>query len=156
MRKAVKANNTVDRRAAGARIEEIILEEDEGHIEDFDEGVPHPEEQQDWEDQPEEDDQQYCFNVGLLMGSICKFSHNEVPIIASHEQPYFNDDEYEMRSIDNDIVHVNVAIKASGYNDHCRLYGIRVQEAETDLRVSEVVQTGSARDPYYTPSYKSP
>ncbi|KIJ49028.1 hypothetical protein M422DRAFT_246809 [Sphaerobolus stellatus SS14] len=63
-----------DRRVGGARIEEVILEEDEDQIEEFDEDVPHPEEQQDWEDQPEEDDQQY----------------------------HFDDDEYEMRSIDNE------------------------------------------------------
>ncbi|KIJ38340.1 hypothetical protein M422DRAFT_258990 [Sphaerobolus stellatus SS14] len=59
IRTAAKANNTVDRRVVGARIEEVILEEDEGQIEEFDEGTPHPEEQQDWEDQPEEDDQEY-------------------------------------------------------------------------------------------------
>ncbi|KIJ39312.1 hypothetical protein M422DRAFT_257922 [Sphaerobolus stellatus SS14] len=87
-----------DRRVAGARIEEVSLEES-------DEDTPHPEEQQDWEDQPEEDDQQY----------------------------HFDDDEYKMRSIDNEVVRVNAVIKDSGYNDHCRLYGIRVWEAETDL-----------------------
>ncbi|KIJ51654.1 hypothetical protein M422DRAFT_243971 [Sphaerobolus stellatus SS14] len=101
-------------RIAGARIEEVILEEDEDQIEEFDEDVPHPEEQQDWEDQPEEDDQQY----------------------------HFDDDEYEMRSIDNEDVHVNAVIKDSGYNDRRRLYGIRIREAETDLRVSAVIQTG--------------
>ncbi|KIJ44666.1 hypothetical protein M422DRAFT_251961 [Sphaerobolus stellatus SS14] len=131
---AAKANNTVvcfncnqpghiqpndpfpdkDRRVAGARIEEVILEEDEGQIEEFDEYAPHPEEQQEYEDQPEKDDQQYCFD----------------------------DEEYETRSIDNEVVHVNAVIKASGYNDCRRLYGIRVQEAETDLRVSAVLQTG--------------
>ncbi|KIJ40432.1 hypothetical protein M422DRAFT_256679 [Sphaerobolus stellatus SS14] len=100
-----------DRRVAGARIEEVILEEDEGQIEEFDE----------YEDQPEEDDQQY----------------------------HFDDEEYEMRSIDNEVVHVNAVIKASGYNDHCRLYGIRVQEAETDLRVSAVLQTGGKEQPVY-------
>ncbi|KIJ47838.1 hypothetical protein M422DRAFT_248419 [Sphaerobolus stellatus SS14] len=42
-----KFKNWVDRRVAEARIEEVILEEDEGQIEEFDEGVPHPEEQQD-------------------------------------------------------------------------------------------------------------
>ncbi|KIJ37630.1 hypothetical protein M422DRAFT_259992 [Sphaerobolus stellatus SS14] len=124
IRTASKANNTVvcyncnqpghiqpncpspdkDRRVAGARIEEVILEEDE-----------------DWEDQHEEDDQQY----------------------------HFNDDEYKMISIDNEVVHVNAVIKDSGYNDHCRLYGIRVREAETDLRVSAVVQTGEKEQPVY-------
>ncbi|KIJ31330.1 hypothetical protein M422DRAFT_266996, partial [Sphaerobolus stellatus SS14] len=109
IRTAVKANNPVvcfncnqlghiqpncpfldkDRRIAGARIEEVILEKDEGHIEEFDEYAPHPEEQQEFEDQPEEDDQQY----------------------------HFDDEEYETRSIDNDVVHVNAVIKASGYND---------------------------------------
>ncbi|KIJ23715.1 hypothetical protein M422DRAFT_275648 [Sphaerobolus stellatus SS14] len=79
IRTAPKANNTVvcykynqpghiqpncpfpdkDRRIAGARIEEVILEEDEDQFEEFDENVLHLEEQQDWEDQPEEDDQQY-------------------------------------------------------------------------------------------------
>ncbi|KIJ31476.1 hypothetical protein M422DRAFT_266853 [Sphaerobolus stellatus SS14] len=73
IRTAPKANNTVvcyncnqpghirpncpspdkDRRVAGARIEEVILEEDEDQIEEFDEDVPQNEEQQDWEDQPE-------------------------------------------------------------------------------------------------------
>ena len=101
-----------DRRIAGARIEEAILEEDEGQIEEFDEYAPHPEEQQEFEDQPEEDDQQYRFD---------------------------DDEEYETRSIDNDVIHVNAVIKASGYNDRRRLYGIRVSEAETDLRVSAVV-----------------
>ncbi|KIJ37805.1 hypothetical protein M422DRAFT_259665 [Sphaerobolus stellatus SS14] len=130
-RNAVKTNNTVvcyncnqpghiqpncpfaneDRRVAGARIEEVILEEDEGQIEESDEGAPHPEEEQDWEDQPEEDDQQY----------------------------HFNDDEYKMKSIDEEVVHVNAVIKALGYNDCRRLYGIRVWEAETDLRVFAVV-----------------
>ncbi|KIJ46740.1 hypothetical protein M422DRAFT_249909 [Sphaerobolus stellatus SS14] len=108
-------------RVAGARIEEAILEEDEGQIEEFDEYAPHPEEQQEYEDQPEEDDQQYCFN----------------------------DEEYETRSIDNEVVHVNAVCKASGYNDHCRLYGIRVREAETDLRVSAVLQTGGKEQPVY-------
>ncbi|KIJ54595.1 hypothetical protein M422DRAFT_240665 [Sphaerobolus stellatus SS14] len=95
IRTAVKAKNTVvcfncnqpdhiqpncpfpdkDRRVTGARIEEVILEENEGQIEEFDEYVPHPEEQQEYEDQPEEDDQQYCFN----------------------------DEEYETRSIDNEV-----------------------------------------------------
>ncbi|KIJ33569.1 hypothetical protein M422DRAFT_264503 [Sphaerobolus stellatus SS14] len=76
VRTAPKANNTVvcfncnqpghirpncpfpdkNRRIAGARIEEAILEEDEGQIEEFDEYAPHPEEQQEFEDQPEEDD----------------------------------------------------------------------------------------------------
>ncbi|KIJ38558.1 hypothetical protein M422DRAFT_258671 [Sphaerobolus stellatus SS14] len=108
-RTAPKANNTVvcfncnqpghiqpncpfpdkDRRIAGVRIEEVILEEDESQIEEFDKYAPHPEEQQEFEDQPEEDDQQYCFD----------------------------DEEYETRSIDNDVVHVNAVIKASGYND---------------------------------------
>ncbi|KIJ55674.1 hypothetical protein M422DRAFT_240288 [Sphaerobolus stellatus SS14] len=83
--------------------------------------VPHPEEQQDWEDQPEEDDQQY----------------------------HFDDDEYETRSIDNEDVCVNAVIKDSGYNDCHRLYGIRVREAETDLRVSAVVQTGGKEQPVY-------
>ena len=110
-----------DRRIAGARIEEAILEEDEGQIEEFDKYAPHPEEQQEYEDQPEEDDQQYRFD----------------------------DEEYEMRSIDNEVVHVNAVIKASGYNDRCRLYGIRVREAETDLRVSAVVQTGEKEQPVY-------
>ncbi|KIJ47528.1 hypothetical protein M422DRAFT_248955 [Sphaerobolus stellatus SS14] len=110
-----------DRRVAGARIEEVILEEDEDQIEEFDNATPHPEEQQDWEDQPEEDEQQYCFD----------------------------DEEYETRSIDNEVVHVNAIIKDSGYNGHCRLYGIRVQEAETDLRVSAVVQTGEKEQPVY-------
>ncbi|KIJ26804.1 hypothetical protein M422DRAFT_272082 [Sphaerobolus stellatus SS14] len=90
IRTAPKANNPVDRRIAGARIEEVIFEEDEGQMEEFDEYAPHPEEQQEFEDQPEEDDQQYRFN---------------------------DDEEYEMRSIDNDVVHVNAVIKASGYND---------------------------------------
>ncbi|KIJ44598.1 hypothetical protein M422DRAFT_251877 [Sphaerobolus stellatus SS14] len=103
-----------DRRIAGARIEEAILEEDEGQIEEFDDYAPHPEEQQEDEDQPEEDDQQYRFN----------------------------DEEYETRSIDDEVVHVNAVSKASGYNDRHRLYGTRVQEAETDLRVSAVIQTG--------------
>ncbi|KIJ49765.1 hypothetical protein M422DRAFT_246125, partial [Sphaerobolus stellatus SS14] len=83
IRTAAKANNTVDRRVAGARIEEVILEEDEGQIEESDEYAPHPEEQQEYEDQPEEDDQQY----------------------------HFDDEEYEMRSIDNEVVHVNAVIK---------------------------------------------
>ncbi|KIJ39296.1 hypothetical protein M422DRAFT_257902 [Sphaerobolus stellatus SS14] len=78
---------TVDRRVAGARIEEVILEEDEGQIEESDEYAPHPEEQQEYEDQPEEDDQQ--------------------------------------------------------------LYGIRVWEAEMDLRVSAVLQTGVKGQPVY-------
>ncbi|KIJ23474.1 hypothetical protein M422DRAFT_275933 [Sphaerobolus stellatus SS14] len=141
IRTAAKANNTVvcfncnqpghirpncpfpdkDRRVTGARIEEVILEEDEDQIEEFDEYAPHPEEQQEYEDQPEEDDQQYCFN----------------------------DEEYETRSIDNEVVHVNAVIKASGYNDRHRLYGIRVQEAETDLRVSAVLQTGGKEQPVY-------
>ncbi|KIJ41442.1 hypothetical protein M422DRAFT_255644 [Sphaerobolus stellatus SS14] len=102
-----------ERRVAGARIEEVILEES-------DNDAPHPEEQQDWEDQPE-DDQQY----------------------------YFNDDEYKTRSIDNEDVRVNAVIKDSGYNDCCRLYGIRVWEAETDLRVSAVVQTEGKEQPIY-------
>ncbi|KIJ23240.1 hypothetical protein M422DRAFT_276227 [Sphaerobolus stellatus SS14] len=109
IRTAAKASNTVvcyncnqpghiqpncpfpdkDRRVAGARIEEVILEEDEGQIEEFDKDTPHPEEQQDRENQPEEDDQQY----------------------------HFDDDEYETRSIDNEVVHVNAIIKDSGYND---------------------------------------
>ncbi|KIJ39819.1 hypothetical protein M422DRAFT_257422 [Sphaerobolus stellatus SS14] len=110
-----------DRRVARARIEEI-LEEDEGQIEVFDDYVPHPEEQQEDEDQPEEDDQQYHFD---------------------------DDEEYEMRSIDNDVVHVNAVIKVSGYNDRCRLYGIRVSEAEADLRVSAVLQTGGKEQPVY-------
>ncbi|KIJ26388.1 hypothetical protein M422DRAFT_272544 [Sphaerobolus stellatus SS14] len=110
-----------DRRVAGARIEEFILEEDEDQIEEFDEDVPHPEEQQEWEDQPEEDDQQY----------------------------HFHDDEYETRSIDNEDVRVNAVIKDSGYNDCRRLYGIRVREAETYLRVSAVVQTGGKEQPVY-------
>ncbi|KIJ28846.1 hypothetical protein M422DRAFT_269809 [Sphaerobolus stellatus SS14] len=141
IRTAVKANNTVvcfncnqpghirpncpftdkDRRVAGGSIEEIILEEDEGQIEEFDEYAPHPEEQQEHEDQPQEDDQQYRFD----------------------------DDEYETRPIDNEVVHVNAVIKASGYNDHCRVYGITVQEAETDLRVSVVLQTGGKEQPVY-------
>ncbi|KIJ23249.1 hypothetical protein M422DRAFT_276210 [Sphaerobolus stellatus SS14] len=112
---------TTQLRAAGARIEEAILEEDEGQIEEFDEYAPHPEEQQEYEDQPEEDDQQY----------------------------HFNDEEYETRSIDNEVVHVNAVIKASGYNDRRRLYGIRVQETETDLRVSAVLQTGGKEQPVY-------
>ncbi|KIJ38944.1 hypothetical protein M422DRAFT_258353 [Sphaerobolus stellatus SS14] len=82
VRTAPKANNTVvcfncnqpghiqpncpfpdkDRKIAGARIEEFILEEDEGQIEEFDEYAPHPEEQQEFENQPEEDDQQYRFD----------------------------------------------------------------------------------------------
>ncbi|KIJ42719.1 hypothetical protein M422DRAFT_254172 [Sphaerobolus stellatus SS14] len=82
VRTAAKANNTVvcfncnqpghiqpncpfpdkNRRIVGARIEEVILEEEEGQIEEFDEGTPHPEEQQDWENQPEDDDQQYHFD----------------------------------------------------------------------------------------------
>ncbi|KIJ39991.1 hypothetical protein M422DRAFT_257311 [Sphaerobolus stellatus SS14] len=111
-----------DRRIAGARIEEVILEEDEGQIEEFDEYAPHPEEQQEVEDQPEEDDQQYHFN---------------------------DDEEYETRSIDNDVVHVNAVIKASGYNDCHRLYGIRVSEAEADLRVSAVLPTGGKGQPVY-------
>ncbi|KIJ39811.1 hypothetical protein M422DRAFT_257408 [Sphaerobolus stellatus SS14] len=118
-RTAVKANNTVvcfncnqpghirpncpfpdkDRRIAGARIEEAILEEDEGQIEEFDDDAPHPEEQQEYEDQPEEDDQQYL-------------------------------------------------IKASGYNECRQLYEIRVQEAETDLSVSTVIQTGKEQPVY--------
>ncbi|KIJ31754.1 hypothetical protein M422DRAFT_266506, partial [Sphaerobolus stellatus SS14] len=140
VRTAPKANNTVvcfncnqpghirpncpfpdkDRRIAGARIEEAILEEDEGQIEEFDDYDPHPEEQQELEDQPEEDDQQYRFD----------------------------DEEYETRSIDNEVVHVNAVIKASGYNDRCRLYGIRVSEAEPDLRVSAVIQTGKEQPVY--------
>ncbi|KIJ39460.1 hypothetical protein M422DRAFT_257783, partial [Sphaerobolus stellatus SS14] len=110
-----------DRRIAGARIEEVILEEDEGQIEEFDEYAPHPEEQQEFEDQPEENDQEYRFD----------------------------DEEYETRSIDNDVVHVNAVIKASGYNDCRRLYGIRVSEAEADLRVSVVLQTGGKEQPVY-------
>ncbi|KIJ40535.1 hypothetical protein M422DRAFT_256508 [Sphaerobolus stellatus SS14] len=124
IRTAVKANNTVVCfNFAGARIEEVILEEDEGQIEEFDEYASHPEEQQEYEDQPEEDDQQY----------------------------HFDDEEYETRSIDNEVVHVNVnaVIKASGYNDCRRLYGIRVQEAETDLRVSAVFQTGGKERSVY-------
>ncbi|KIJ46606.1 hypothetical protein M422DRAFT_249760 [Sphaerobolus stellatus SS14] len=100
---------------------EVILEEDEGQIEEPDKDTPHPEEQQGWEDQPEEDDQQY----------------------------HFNDEEYETRSIDKEIVHVNAVIKASGYNEQHRLYEIRVQEAETDMRVSAVVQTGGKEQPVY-------
>ncbi|KIJ38962.1 hypothetical protein M422DRAFT_258377 [Sphaerobolus stellatus SS14] len=88
---------------------------------EFDEYAPHPEEQQEYEDQPEEDDQQYRFD----------------------------DEEYETRSIDNEVVHVNAVIKASGYNDCHRLYGIRVREAETDLRVSAVLQTGGKEQPVY-------
>ncbi|KIJ25982.1 hypothetical protein M422DRAFT_272990 [Sphaerobolus stellatus SS14] len=110
-----------DRRVAGARIEEVILEEDEDQIEEFHEDVPHPEEQQDWEDQPEEDDQQYCFD----------------------------DDEYKTRSIDNEDVRVNAVITDSAYKDRRKLYGIRVWEAETDLRVSAVVQTGRKEQPVY-------
>ncbi|KIJ44454.1 hypothetical protein M422DRAFT_252055 [Sphaerobolus stellatus SS14] len=102
VRTAVKANNTVNRRIAGATIEEVILEEDEGQIEEFDGGTPHPEEQQDWEDQPEEDDQQYCFD----------------------------DEEYETRSIDNEVVQVKA-------------------ESEMDMRVSAVVQTGEKEQPVY-------
>ncbi|KIJ24544.1 hypothetical protein M422DRAFT_274649 [Sphaerobolus stellatus SS14] len=109
-----------DRRIAGARIEEAILEEDEGQVEEFDDYDPHPEEQQELEDQPEEDDQQY----------------------------HLDDEEYEMRSIDNDVVHVNAVIKASGYNDRHQLYGIRVSEAEPDLRVSAVIQTGKEQPVY--------
>ncbi|KIJ38295.1 hypothetical protein M422DRAFT_258935 [Sphaerobolus stellatus SS14] len=101
VRTAAKANNTVNRRRAGARIEEVILK-DEGQIEEFDEGTPHPEEQQDWGDQPEEDDQQYCFD----------------------------DEEYETRSIDDEVVHVNA-------------------ESEMDMRVSAVVQTGEKEQPVY-------
>ncbi|KIJ57005.1 hypothetical protein M422DRAFT_238584 [Sphaerobolus stellatus SS14] len=89
-----------NRRIAGARIEEAILEEDE--------------------DQPEEDDQQYRFD----------------------------DEEYETRSIEDEVVHVNAVIKASGYNDRRQLYGIRVQAAETDLRVSAVIQTGKEQPVY--------
>ncbi|KIJ28410.1 hypothetical protein M422DRAFT_270268 [Sphaerobolus stellatus SS14] len=81
----------------------------------------HPEEQQEYEDQPEEDDQQYRFD----------------------------DEEYKTRSIDNEVVYVNAVIKASGYNDHRRLYGIRVREAETDLRISAVLQTGVKEQPVY-------
>ncbi|KIJ47445.1 hypothetical protein M422DRAFT_248843 [Sphaerobolus stellatus SS14] len=110
---AVKRVTPEPGRVAESRIEEAILEE-------FDEGASHPEEQQDLEDQPEENDQQYCFN----------------------------DDEYEMRYIDNEVVGVNAVIKVSGYNDHCRLCGIQVWEAETDLRVSEVVQTGGKLNLY--------
>ncbi|KIJ53906.1 hypothetical protein M422DRAFT_241163 [Sphaerobolus stellatus SS14] len=141
VRTAAKANNTVvcfscnqpghirpnfpfpnkDRRIAGARIEEVILEEDQGQIEESDKGTPHTEEQQDWEDQPEEDDQQY----------------------------HFDDEEYELRSIDDEVVHVNAVIKASGYNDHCRLYGIRVPESEIDMRVSAVAQTEEKEQPVY-------
>ncbi|KIJ52175.1 hypothetical protein M422DRAFT_243774 [Sphaerobolus stellatus SS14] len=73
----------VDRRVAGARIGEVILEEDEGQIEESDEGTPHPEKQQDWEDQ----------------------------------HYHFNDEEYETRSIDEEIIHVNAVVKASGYNE---------------------------------------
>ncbi|KIJ38263.1 hypothetical protein M422DRAFT_259176 [Sphaerobolus stellatus SS14] len=119
-RTAVKANNPLDRRIAGARIEEAILEEDEGQIKEFDDYAPHPEEQQEDEDQPEEDDQQ------------CRF----------------DDEEYETRSIDDEVVHVNAVIKASGYNDRRQLYGIRVQEAETDLRVSAVIQTEKEQPVY--------
>ena len=54
-----------------------------------------------------------------------------------------------MRSIDNEDVRVNAVIKDSGYNDCCRLYGIRVWETETDLRVSAVVQTGGKEQPVY-------
>ncbi|KIJ50585.1 hypothetical protein M422DRAFT_245214 [Sphaerobolus stellatus SS14] len=108
-------------RVAGARIEEVILEEDEDQMEEFDDDAPHSEEQQDWEDQPEEDDQQYCFD----------------------------DDEYETRSIDNEDLHVNAVIKDSGYNECHRLYRIRVWEAETDLRVSTVIQTGEKEQPVY-------
>ncbi|KIJ56008.1 hypothetical protein M422DRAFT_239192 [Sphaerobolus stellatus SS14] len=72
-----------DRRIAGARI-------DEGQIEEFDEYVPHPEKQQEFEDQPEEDDQHY----------------------------HFDDDE-------------------------------EVSEAEADLRVSAVLQTGGKEQPVY-------
>ncbi|KIJ45965.1 hypothetical protein M422DRAFT_250757, partial [Sphaerobolus stellatus SS14] len=142
IRNAAKANNPVvcfncnqtchirpncpfpdkDRRVAGARIEEI-LEEDEGQIEEFDDYVPHPEEQQEDGDQPEEDDQQYHFDD--------------------------DDEEYETRSIDNDVIHVNAVIKASGYNDSRRLYGIRVSEAEADLRVTAVLQTGGKEQPVY-------
>ncbi|KIJ22697.1 hypothetical protein M422DRAFT_276840 [Sphaerobolus stellatus SS14] len=122
VRIAPKANNPVDRRIAGASIEEVILEEDEGQIEEFDEYAPHPEEQQEFEDQPEEDDQHYRFD---------------------------DDEEYETRSIDNGVVHANAVSKASGYNDCHRLYGIRVSEAEADLRVSVVLQTGGKEQPVY-------
>ncbi|KIJ35336.1 hypothetical protein M422DRAFT_262507 [Sphaerobolus stellatus SS14] len=105
--------------SAGARIEATILE-DEGQIEEFDKGTPHPEEQQDWEDRPEEDDQQYRF-----------------------------DNDYETRSIDNEVVQVKAVIKASGYNYCHRLYGIRVREAEMDRRVSAVVPTGGKEQPVY-------
>ncbi|KIJ26807.1 hypothetical protein M422DRAFT_272085 [Sphaerobolus stellatus SS14] len=141
IRTALKANNTVvcfnynqlghmrpncpfpdkNKRVAGARIEEVILEEDEGQIEEFDKGAPHPEEQQDWDDQPEEDDQQY----------------------------HFDDEEYETRSIDEEFVHVNAVVKASGYHDCHRFYRIRVQEAVTGLRVSAAVQTGGKEQPVY-------
>ncbi|KIJ40423.1 hypothetical protein M422DRAFT_256657 [Sphaerobolus stellatus SS14] len=104
IRTAVKANNTVvcfncnqpghirpnrpfpdkERRVAGARVGEAILEEDEGQIEEFDKYAPHPEKQQEYEDQPEEDDQKYRFD----------------------------DEEYETRSIDNEVIHVNAVIKA--------------------------------------------
>ncbi|KIJ35672.1 hypothetical protein M422DRAFT_262075 [Sphaerobolus stellatus SS14] len=121
IRTAAKANNTVDRRVAKVRIEEVILEEDEGQIEEFDEYGPHPEEQQKYEDQPEEDDQQY----------------------------HFDDEEYGTIYIDDEAVQFNAVIKASGYNDCHRLYGIRVWEAETDLRVSAVLQTGGKEQPVY-------
>ncbi|KIJ44692.1 hypothetical protein M422DRAFT_251998 [Sphaerobolus stellatus SS14] len=113
-----------DRGVAGARIEEVILEKDEGQTEEFDEGAPHPEEQQDWEDQPEKDDQQYHCDDD-------------------------DDDEYKMRLIDKEVVHVNAVIKASCCNDHHRVYGIGVQEVKTDLRVSEVVQTGGKEQLVY-------
>ncbi|KIJ29537.1 hypothetical protein M422DRAFT_269070 [Sphaerobolus stellatus SS14] len=87
-----------DRRVSGARIEEVILEEDEGQNGEFDLDEPHPEERQE---------------------------------------------------VDDNIVRINAIIKDAGYNDHRRLYGIRVQKAETELRVSAVGQTGEKTQPVY-------
>ncbi|KIJ42048.1 hypothetical protein M422DRAFT_254741 [Sphaerobolus stellatus SS14] len=101
VRTAPKANNTVvcfncnqpghiqpncpfpdkDRRIAGARIEEAILEEEEGQIEEFEEYVPHPEEQQEFEDQPEEDDQQVSeAEADLRVSAVLQTGGKEQPV----------------------------------------------------------------------------
>ena len=108
-----------DRRVAGARIEETIQEDEEDQIEEFDQDAPHPEEQQEWDSPYEMEDNPYHFN-----------------------------DEYETKSVDDDIIHVNAIIKNDSFNELCRLFEIRVSEAEPDVRVSAVVETGKEQPVY--------